>query len=76
LSYIYLVALGAVGATILAMVFDAVLSVSRKPKWESIERPLSLVAVTERRTQSLPFVGTDRRRAADNAAADKVRLAA
>ena len=62
MSAVYLAALVAVGLSILWLLIDAVLSVSRKPRWEvQTFRSLTLVKTTDRRTQDLPFVGDDRR---------------
>lgn len=62
MSAVYLAALVAVGLSILWLLVDAVLSVSRKPHWEAQTfRSLTLVHTTDRRTQHLPFVGDDRR---------------
>jgi hypothetical protein len=74
LSLIYLAALLAVAASILALAFDAVVSVSRKPQWHLAPERLVLVETIDRRTQQLPFVGTDRRQgtaAADTAGSQR-----
>jgi hypothetical protein len=61
-SAVYLVALVGVGVSILWLALDAVISVSRKPRWETFApRTLTLVQTPERRTQSMPFVGAERR---------------
>ncbi|MCW5633323.1 MAG: hypothetical protein KIT17_08290 [Rubrivivax sp.] len=64
MSFIYLLALVAVGAAIAAITLDSVLLVARKPRWaEPTARPsLHVVPAAERRTQALPYVGVDRRR--------------
>jgi len=64
LSVIYLIALVGVGLAITALTLDSIVSVARKPRWaEDIARPmLQVVPVVDRREQSLPFVGADRRR--------------
>ena len=63
MSAVYLVALVGVGVAILWLAIDAVISVSRKPRWETFApRTLKLVHPEERRTQSMPFIGSDRRR--------------
>src|SRR5688572_11540963 len=59
-SAVYLVALVGVGVSILWLAIDAVISVSRKPRWETLApRTLTLVKSEERRTQSMPFIGAD-----------------
>jgi hypothetical protein len=65
LSFIYLVALWGVGIAIVAVMLDAVISVSRPPSWKTMTGPrtLQLIATADRRTQQLPFVGKDRRAA-------------
>ena len=63
-SAVYLVALVGVAVSILWLAIDAVISVSRKPRWETFApRTLMLVHTEERRTQAMPFVGVDRRKA-------------
>lgn len=47
---------------LLAVLAEAVLSVSRKPKWEVRRASMMVVDVVERRSLRLPFVGADRRR--------------
>jgi hypothetical protein len=63
LSFIYLVALWGVGIAIVAIMIDAVISVSRPPSWKTMTGPrtLQLVETEDRRTQQIPFVGVDRR---------------
>ena len=61
MSTLYLLALSGVGLVLLALLADAVLSVSRKPNWALPRHHLMLVDKAERRTQSLPMVGKDRR---------------
>ena len=64
-SAVYLVALVGVAVSMLWLAIDAVISVSRKPRWEAFApRTLVLVHTDERRTQSMPFVGAERRKAA------------
>jgi hypothetical protein len=47
---------------ILGVLYEAVASVSRKPRWH-VERPvMTVVHTVERRMQSLPFVAADRRK--------------
>lgn len=62
MSLIYSAALIGVSLALLAGLVEAVWSISRKPRWGETRHSLSLVATTERRTQSMPFVGHDRRR--------------
>jgi len=64
LSLVYLVALIAVSMALLGALVEAVRSVSRKPAWSQPRLALSPVIQIDRRTQRLPFVGVDRRRAA------------
>ena len=64
MSVIYLIALIAVTVALLAWIGEAVWSVPRKPAWDKPTSELTLVNKVERRKQSLPFVGRDRRRAA------------
>lgn len=61
MSTLYLIALGAVAVAILAALFDAVLSASRKSAWPTRVPIMMLVATTERRKGTQPFVGVDRR---------------
>lgn len=69
MSIVYLIALTAVFAMILAAMAEAVAAVSRKPMWQAARMPsLQLVETTDRRTQNLPFVGTERRQAEGGAA--------
>jgi hypothetical protein len=77
LSVVYLAALLGVGVSILWLLVEAVLSVSRKPRWESQTfRTLTLVTPTDRRTRDLPFVGAERRQAAAEADEEADRKAA
>jgi hypothetical protein len=72
LSFIYLLALVGVSASILWLLVDAVMSVTRKPSWEVAPiRSFMLVTTEERRTQSPPFIGVDRRLPQANAAANE-----
>jgi len=74
LSAVYLFALVGVAVSILWVLVDAVMSVSRKPHWETqVFRSITLVPTEDRRKQNLPFVGVDRRkaRAAQASAADR-----
>jgi hypothetical protein len=74
LTAVYLVALVGVAVSILWVLADAVMSVSRKPHWETqVFRSVTLVPTEDRRKQNLPFVGVDRRkaRAAQASAADR-----
>ncbi|HET9208269.1 MAG TPA: hypothetical protein VFO28_18660 [Burkholderiaceae bacterium] len=72
MSAVYLVALVGVGVSILWLAIDAVISVSRKPQWETLApRTLTLVKTEERRTQPMPFVGADRRNSAGHTGYDE-----
>jgi len=76
-SAVYLVALVGVGVSILWLAIDAVISVSRKPRWETFApRTLTLVKSDERRTQSMPFIGADRRQSGDTGYDENGRLVA
>lgn len=79
LSNIYLVLLSVVALAILASILDAVISVSRRKTW-TLDRPLlMMVHSQDRRTQSLPSVGQERREAAwkrQTQAGDLERLSA
>jgi hypothetical protein len=57
---IYLLLMSGVTVVILATMFDAIKAVSSKPIWEQTS---PLAALVERRTQSLPYVGVERRKA-------------
>lgn len=61
MSIVYLVALSAVCVIFFGVLYEAVVSVSRKPVWASSMPKLSLVETVDRREQQLPFVGEDRR---------------
>lgn len=61
MSALYLMALIGVGVAILSAAWEAVSSVARPSRWESPMRALVLVRTVDRREQSLPFVGSDRR---------------
>jgi hypothetical protein len=62
-SAVYLVALLGVSIAILWLLVDAVISVSRKPRWEMFSaRSFTLVKSEDRRARSMPFVGTERRK--------------
>jgi hypothetical protein len=63
LSVVYLIALIAVCMTLLAAAAEAIWSVSCKPVWNQSRHELRTVQTQERRTQDLPFVGAERRRA-------------
>jgi hypothetical protein len=56
-----------VAAALVALLADAVLAVSRKPRWGSLRQELRVVETVDRRKQTLPFVGVDRRTAATEA---------
>lgn len=64
MSALYLMALVGVAAAILWLTWEAVTSVARRSPWESPTRALALVQTVDRREQSLPFVGGDRRMSA------------
>ena len=76
MSFIYLVALIAVSVALFGVLAEAVWSVSRKRTWGHPVRELTLVNTVERRTQNLPFVGRDRRRAAAELQAEVEKVAA
>ncbi len=61
MSIVYLVALTAVYVVFLGVLYEAVISVSRKPVWSTSAPRMSLVETVDRREQQLPFVGQDRR---------------
>jgi hypothetical protein len=61
-SHLYLVALAGVALVVLAVLFEAVTSVARRPKWGAHRhRYLAPVVTSDRREADLPFVGADRR---------------
>jgi hypothetical protein len=62
-SLIYLLALVGFALVMLAVMADAVMSVSRKPSWAENKGALSAVVTVDQRTQALPFVGAERRSA-------------
>ena len=63
MTIIYLLALIAATAVIVAVMLDAVIAVRRSPKWESLaDHPLRAVP-RDRRNLNLAFVGADRRHA-------------
>lgn len=64
MSTLYLLALVGVCVALLAVMGEAIVSVSRTPRWTTPRRRLMVVEAVERRTQNLPFVGTDRRKTA------------
>ena len=77
LSLIYLAALIAVSLALLGALVEAVWAVTRKPVWGEPRRTLAVITTMERRTQSMPFIGTERRHAAGpEERADKGRIAA
>lgn len=67
---LYSIGLAAVGLAVAFAFLEAVLAVSRKPQWQRARHGLVVVNAVERRTQSLPFVGKDRRAAQPAATAD------
>ena len=76
MSLIYLIALIAVSTALLAGLAEAVWSVSRTPAWGQPARMLGLVVTMDRREQSVPFVGADRRRATVDPHTEVERIAA
>lgn len=76
LSFAYLIASVAVCTALVGALAEAILTVSRKPVWAQPRRRLSAVTTRERRTQSLPFIGADRRRKAETELAEQDKLAA
>jgi uncharacterized membrane protein len=68
MSLFYVVALVGVALMLLALIVDAVWSVSRKPRWGDVRVRLTVVETIDRRTQKLPFIGAERRRSAQAAA--------
>ena len=64
MSTLYVIALAAVFVALIALIADAVVSVSRRPTWTLVQRPrLTVVPTVDARQQHLPFVGRERRRA-------------
>jgi hypothetical protein len=62
-SFIYVIALVAVGAIIVCAAVEAMLATTRKAPWEVPRRAvLDVVETDDRRRQDLPFVGQERRR--------------
>ena len=57
---LYVVLMCGVTVAILATLLDAIKAVSSKPIWEQPSQPAAFV---ERRTQDLPYVGVERRKA-------------
>lgn len=77
MSIIYLASLVGVSIAILCLLGDALVSVSRRPRWQSsFSRTLVLVASNDRREHGMPFVGADRRRAGDETNSEPSRRAA
>ncbi len=77
MSMIYLVALVGVGIALLLATVEAVLSVSRRPKWSQpvfAKSSFHLVETVDRRQSQLPFVGKDRRDSAATEAESEVPL--
>ena len=66
---IYFFALVGVTVIILAVMFDSILTVSRPAKWARYEPALMAVETVDRRTQEVPFIGSERRDAAEAALA-------
>lgn len=61
MSLIYFLALVGVALVVMTVMTDAVLSVSRKPKWVLAEKMITEVITVEQRTRNLPYVGAERR---------------
>lgn len=65
MSLIYLLALAGFALVMIAVMADAVLSVSRQPKWSEARAVhsgvISEVITVDQRAQTLPFVGAERR---------------
>lgn len=61
MSLIYLLALVGFALVMLAVMIDAVMSVSRKPSWTENRVALREVVTVERRIQTLHYVGIERR---------------
>lgn len=80
MSTLYLLAMSSVGIAILFAVMESVLSVSRRPNWQSARfaPALAVVNTGDRRTMQLPYVGQERREAIASApsGSSPVRVAA
>ena len=63
MSLIYLFVFTGVVVALLALVFDAVASVSRAPSWGPLPRTFDPVQAVDRRHVDLPYVGVERRAA-------------
>ena len=61
MSTIYLLTLIGAVAVIVAVMLDAIVAVSRKPRWETPKTRFLTSPAFERRGLELPFVGTERR---------------
>ena len=75
LTTLYAITLVGVCIVMFGMLLDAVMSVSRKPVWGQRRQALALIHVADRRTQQLPFVGTQRRAAEVVVVEDQRKLA-
>ena len=75
LSILYVVTLIGVCVAVLALIWDAVASVSRRPVWHVTRPDLSLVTTSDRRRSELPFVGHDRRQQDAEQEAEARRIA-
>jgi hypothetical protein len=76
LSTLYVMALVAVFVALIALIADAVVSVSRQPHWTLVQRPrLTVVPTVDARQQDMPFVGRERRRAGTAVADEERRIA-
>jgi hypothetical protein len=68
MSVLYLFSLCGVGVAVFAALFESALAVTQQPLWAQAPGTrgagpaVRAVATVERRTQPLPFVGTDPRR--------------
>lgn len=73
---LYALLLVGVCAVLLGLMLEAVISVSRKPKWGEPRQKLALVEVEDRRHHHLPYVGAERRAAVSSESAPEHRRAA
>lgn len=78
MSWIYGLLLLGVGVAVLAAAIEAMLVVTRRPRWPtgSTSRPLTLVETSDRRQETLPFVGADRRKPSGPSREEDQRLVA
>jgi len=61
MSMLYLLTLAGVAVAMIALTWDAVRSVSRAPDWGRLPVRHAMPLDDDRRRQSLPFVGQERR---------------